>query len=91
MMKRLVLTVGLWFLTACAAGPGFEAGHAAHERGDFKTAHEILRPLAEAGHPHAQHWLGLAYSAGLGVEPDEAEAAKWYRLAASQLPRPLLP
>jgi TPR repeat protein len=32
----------------------------------------------------AQYNLGILYSAGRGVAKDEAEAAKWYRLAAEQ-------
>lgn len=82
MMKRLILTVGLWFLTACAAGPGFEAGHAAHERGDFKTAFEILLPLAQAGDASAQVMLGTAYASGNGMPQDAAEADKWFGKAA---------
>ena len=72
MMKRLILTVGLWFLTACAAGPGFEAGRAAYERGDFNTAYGILLPRAQAGDASAQVLLGKAYASGSGVPQDAA-------------------
>ena len=44
---------------------------------------------AEAGFaPEAQHELGAAYETGEGVEKDEVEAARWYRMAAEQGYRP---
>ena len=59
------------------------AGQAAYMRGDYETALRELRPLAEDGHPEAQHHLGMMYGYGHGVQPDKAEAVKWLRLGAS--------
>ncbi len=82
MMKRLVLTVGLWVLTACAAGPGFEAGHAAYERGDFKTAFEILLPLAQAGDSRSMWLLGDIHGDSAGESADLVKAEAYYLQSA---------
>ena len=66
-----------------AAGP-FEDGVAAYKRGDYATALRLLRPLAAQGNAAAQYLLGLMYGRGDGVPQDDAEAVKWYRLAAEQ-------
>ena len=39
---------------------------------------------AESGNAKAQYNLGVKYANGQGVPRDDAEAAKWYRLAADQ-------
>ena len=62
----------------------FEKGLAAAQRGDYQTALQEWRPLAEQGNAGAQYNLGVAYSNGEGVPQDYAEAAKWYRMAAEQ-------
>lgn len=43
-----------------------------------------FRKPAEHGDLDAQNKLGVCYDFGLGVEKDEASAAKWYRRAAEQ-------
>mgnify|MGYP003899537343 CR=1 FL=1 len=40
--------------------------------------------LQAQGSAEAECALGYAYSVGLGVAKDEAEAVKWYRRSASQ-------
>ena len=45
---------------------------------------EDLTRCAELGDAYAQHYLGLKYGAGQGVPKDDAEAVRWYRLAAEQ-------
>ncbi len=42
------------------------------------------RELAEQGNARAQTMLGYMYAEGTGVPQDDAEALKWYRLAAEQ-------
>ena len=66
-----------------AAGQ-LEDGWAAHERGDYATALQLWRPLAEQGVAGAQFNLGVIYDKGQGVPQDYAEAVKWYRKAADQ-------
>ena len=43
-----------------------------------------LRTLAEQGDAAAQFNLGFRYDYGWGVPEDDAEAVRWYRLAADQ-------
>ena len=62
----------------------FDAGMKAFERKDYAVAFEQWRPLAEQGMIEAQYNLGLLYFNGYGVEPDPAEALKWYLAAAEQ-------
>jgi len=58
---------------------------AAYKRGDYATALRLLRPLAELlDLAQAQSNLGVMYDEGHGVPQDDAEAVKWYRLAAEQ-------
>ena len=47
-------------------------------------AADALRVRAEAGDAGAQNDLGFMYDTGEGVPQDDAEAARWYRLAADQ-------
>lgn len=61
-----------------------EDGVAAYEQGDYATAFQILKPLAEQGDANAQINLGLIYRWGQGVPQDYGEAAKWWRKAAEQ-------
>jgi hypothetical protein len=62
----------------------FDAGLAAYEHGDYKTALQEFRQLAEQGQAAAQHKLGVMYTKGEGVPQDDAEAMQWYRRAADQ-------
>ena len=43
-----------------------------------------VRARAQTGDAEAQLALGRAYAIGLGVPEDDAEAARWFRLAADQ-------
>ena len=53
-------------------------------RGDYATALQEWRALAERGDAQAQHNLGVMYDEGYGVPVNDAEAVKWYRKAAEQ-------
>ena len=57
---------------------------AAYERGDYATAIRGFRVHAEQGLAEAQLALGSMYAKGKGVPKNDAEAVKWYRLAAEQ-------
>ena len=50
---------------------------------DVLDSRETLQ-LAERGNAQAQFNLGMMYENGQGVRQDDAEAVKWYRLAAEQ-------
>ena len=57
---------------------------AAYQRGDFATALQIFRPLAEQGNAAAKYELGVDVRQGQGVPQDYAQAVIWYRKAADQ-------
>ncbi len=71
------------FALPANAGP-FEDGIAAVKRGEYATAIQLWRPIAEQGHAIAQVNLGFMYAKGQGVPQVDAEAVKWWRQAAEQ-------
>ncbi len=74
-------------LLAAGAPPSradFAEGLAALDAGDFESALEAWRPLAEAGDAEAQVALAGLYRDGLGPRADLAQAVRWYRRAAEQ-------
>ena len=85
-MKLLrAVAVGLLLAgTVSVAAQDFDKGRDAFKAGDYATALQELRPLAEQGNANAQKQLGIMYSLGSGVPRDYAEAAQWLRLAAEQ-------
>jgi len=56
----------------------------AYNAGDYATALQEWRPLAEQGDADAQFILGGMYLNGRGVPQDYDEAVKWFRLATKQ-------
>jgi uncharacterized protein len=79
--RVLILFLGL--ATPVAAG-SLEDGKAALAHGDFATAMQLWRPLADHGVAEAQFGLGVLYAKGDGVPQDYAAAVGWYRKAADQ-------
>jgi TPR repeat protein len=76
-------------VTAAETPPGRQTGSLeeameAYERGDYRVAAEMWRPLAEAGDPEAQFQLGELYRLGQGVPEDTATAGRWLLDAAEQ-------
>jgi uncharacterized protein len=67
-----------------ASAGGFQHGLTAYRSGDYATAREVWRPLAEQGHAMAQLRLGLMYRYGHGVAQDFGQAVYWYRKTAAQ-------
>tara|TARA_R110002153_G_scaffold61234_2_gene165353 strand:+ start:293 stop:667 length:375 start_codon:yes stop_codon:yes gene_type:complete len=61
-----------------ATAQDLDKGLAAAQAGDFVTALEEWRPLAEQGNARAQFNLGVMYSNGDGVPQNYAEAVRWY-------------
>lgn len=45
---------------------------------------QSIRAKAEKGDAKAQNQLGVYYQLGLSIEPNDEEAARWFRLAADQ-------
>src|SRR6476661_3044249 len=56
--------------------------NAAYQRGDYATAIELFRSLAEQGDTAAQYAIGNMYDKGEGVLRDKNEANKWWYRAA---------
>jgi len=84
----MVFLAGAVMLAAAGGQAGeddeqrFAEGLEAYDAGDFETAIEAWRPLAEAGDLEAQVSLAEFYLNGLGVAADPAAAVAWYRRAA---------
>jgi hypothetical protein len=60
---------------------------AAYQRQDYATAYQLWRPLADRGDPSAQLYIGLICQGRPTACPEsqnEAEAARWFLLAAAQ-------
>ena len=54
------------------------------DRANYATALKVWLPLAEQGDQAAQTYVGEIFEKGLGVAPDYAVAAMWYRRAADR-------
>ena len=86
-MRRIATTlavVGALLFSAGSAWADFDDGVAAYERGDFATAVQEFRALAEQGVAEAQGQGDAIYDEGYGVPKNDVEAVKWYRKAAEQ-------
>jgi TPR repeat protein len=81
LIAGIVLCAG--FSGAANAG-ALRQGIAAAAREDYSTAAAIFIPLAAAGDPVAQGYLGFLFETGRGVPMNYTEAAIWYRRAAEQ-------
>jgi|TARA_B110000908_G_scaffold11742_1_gene13710 TPR repeat protein len=81
LVLAIILLVGG---VSVATAQDYDKGLEAAQAGDFQTALQEWRPLAEQGNSDAQKDLGVMYYTGQGVSQDYAEAVKWYRLAAEQ-------
>ncbi|MBP2688953.1 MAG: Sel1 protein repeat-containing protein, partial [Deltaproteobacteria bacterium] len=77
----VILIISLCMACPAIAGP-YEDAAAAVRRGDYKSAYNLYKPLAEQGFPLAQANLGYMYANCQGVPQNYAEAMKWYRKAA---------
>jgi hypothetical protein len=71
-------------LPTIASASSLTAGAAAFNREDYARAALILTPLATAGDPRAEAYLGFMYANGRGVVQSYEESALWYRRAAEQ-------
>jgi TPR repeat protein len=84
-LRSLVIAVSLLVgSVSVATAQDLNKGSDAYNAGDYQTALQEWRPLAEEGDDGAQYNLGIMYDIGRGVSQDYVEAVKWYRLAAEQ-------
>jgi len=58
--------------------------YVSYDRANYATALKVWLVPAEQGDPVAQTYVGEIYEKGLGVAPDHALAAQWYRRAADK-------
>lgn len=79
-----VIFAAMALFLAVASADDAENARAAFQSGDYETALTLWQPLAEAGHADSQFGLGQMYGNGFGVAMDDAQAIKWYSLAAGQ-------
>ncbi len=83
-MRYLIIAVLTVMPALPAVAQDFDKGWAAYQRGDYATALEAWRPLAEQGAAAAQYRLGVMYAYGIMVEKDYRKAREWYEKAARQ-------
>lgn len=85
-MKRppsiAIAILALMFSGSAAAPSGLNSGWKAYLAADYAVAWRELKPLADAGDPQAQYYLGTMYNHGQGVARDLRLAADWYEKAA---------
>lgn len=53
------------------------------DKGKYKEASELWKPMAENGDLYAQNYLAIQYYLGLGVNRDYKMAKQWFEKAAS--------
>lgn len=84
-IPSVLAAFALCWACQAAAGPlRDQAGIAAFRHADYAAAVAIFGPLAAAGDPVAQAYLGYMYAYGYGVPQDYVEAANWLRVASEQ-------
>ena len=83
-MKKLLVCILFVLLGTQMFAQEIDKGYESYNDGDYATALQEWKPLAEQGYAFAQYNLGILYEYGNGVPKDYAEAVKWYRLSAEQ-------
>jgi len=66
------------------AWAGLNEGIEAYKRGDYSAALGEWQILAKKGNAIAQYNLAVMYGHGQGLQQDDIEAVKWYKMAAEQ-------
>lgn len=86
MRKRTIILPALAIVVLCtnAFAETFADGQASYEIGEYEAALGVWQPLADSGDAESQFGVGLLYANGFGVALDDAQALKWYGLAAEQ-------
>ena len=84
LMKKLLVCILFVLLGTQMFAQEIDKGYESYNDGDYVTALQEWKPLAEQGYAFAQYNLGILYEYGNGVPKDYVEAVKWYRLSAEQ-------
>ncbi len=83
-MKKFISALAVVVaLSGTAHAQDFQKGLAAAQAGDYATALQEWRPLAEQGDASAQYYLGVMYDNGKGVLQDNIMAHMWYNIASA--------
>jgi TPR repeat protein len=80
-VKKIVLIFLIVMIALPVYADNFKDGIDAYKRGDFKTALKNWTIAAQNGNAYAQNNLGTMYESGIGVELDNVEACKWFKIA----------
>ena len=80
----IAIVIGLTGAASSLSLAGVDEAIASYRNGNFTSAVAELRPLAEQGDARAQHWLGIMYHLGKGVDRDDKQSIAWYLKAAEQ-------
>jgi hypothetical protein len=86
-VNKILFGLALGCLVPVISAPawaGFQEGADAYGKGDYQTALNEWLPIAQGGNAQAENAVGALYDNGLGVVSDEAEAFRWYSMAADQ-------
>ncbi len=81
-MRSMVAGALMVIAVTASAAAAVKDGVDAWQRGDYKSAVAIWRPLADAGDGDAAFNLAQAYKLGRGVPTDLTQAKTWYGKAA---------
>ena len=81
-MRKFIILAALAALTLPAVAGPFEDGANAYRRGDYSSAINRWRPLANSD-PTIQNNYGVMYMDGKGVKRDYAVALQWFSRSAS--------
>ena len=73
-----------WACSSFALVTQYQEAIDAYKRKDYKTAYQLILPLAKKGYSKAQYSLGMMYEKGKGVNKDSDRAKKWFQYAADQ-------
>ncbi len=82
-MRTILFVLLALMMTVPVYADDVQDGFDASMRGDYKTAFEKWKPLAEQGYASAQYNLGVMYDNGQGVAQDYIQAHMWFNIAGA--------
>jgi TPR repeat protein len=85
-MNRCVAWLAALFLLSAYSivHAGYDEGVAAINHGDYFSAYNEFKALADQGDARAQNRVGVMNDIGQGIPQNYSEALRWYRMAAEQ-------
>ena len=81
---RFVIFIAFLLSPTALLAADVQKGLEAYNVGDYEKSYAECMGPAQDGDPVAQFCIGRLYANGFGVMMDDAEALKWYGLAANQ-------